>query len=375
MTTVIHHTTIITGDREPSILFNAAIAVENDLIAAVGPNDEIMAHFSNADVVDGRNKLVMPGLANCHTHFVRILARGIFEDQNAPNQPPFTRNGRVPFPPLSAEQRAAMARLGALEALRSGTTAAMDITNNIEDYAEALVATGLRLVLAEQVSDRAKGVRVGEPGIFEADPELADKGLQRIADLHSKWHGAETGRITVAVAAHAPDMVSPALLQALRDLREKLDTVATIHLNQYWGEVEVIKNSHGLLPTEYLAHHGFLHDRLVAAHCRCMTPAEEKILGASGASVSFNPVVAARSGNTPRVTDLETFGCRISLGTDEFTEDMVQVLHSAVLIERLRLNESERPRPEEVMLWGTVNGYRALNLKGCGSLQGGSKAD
>jgi len=35
MTTVIHHTTIITGDREPSILFNAAIAVENDLIAAV----------------------------------------------------------------------------------------------------------------------------------------------------------------------------------------------------------------------------------------------------------------------------------------------------------------------------------------------------
>src|SRR5499426_667247 len=313
MTTVIHHTTIVNGERDPSVHFNAAVAIENDLIAAVGPNDEIMAHFSNADVVDGRNKLVMPGLANCHTHFVRILARGIFEDQNAPNRPPFTRKGRVPFPPLSPEQRAAMARLAVLEALRSGTTAAMDITNNIADYAEAIVATGLRLVLAEQVSDRAKGVRVGEPSVFEADPELADKGLQRIADLHSKWHGAENGRITVAVAAHAPDMVSPALLQALRDLREKLDAVATIHLNQYWGEVEVIKNSHGLLPTEYLARHGFLHERLVAAHCRCMTPAEEKILGASGASVSFNPVVAARSGNSPRNTDLETFGCRIPL--------------------------------------------------------------
>jgi cytosine/adenosine deaminase-related metal-dependent hydrolase len=251
----------------------------------------------------------------------------------------------------------------------------MDITNNIEDYAEAIVATGLRLVLAEQVSDRAKGVRVGEPGVFEADPELADKGLQRIFDLHAKWHGAEEGRITVAVAAHAPDMVSPALLQALRDLREKLDTIATIHLNQYWGEVEVIKNSYGMLPTAYLARHGFLHERLVAAHCRCMTPEEEKILGASGASVSFNPVVAARSGNSPRIADLEAFGCRIALGTDEFTEDMVQVLRSAVLIERLRLNESERPRPEQAMRWGTVNGYRALNLKGCGPLQVGSKAD
>ena len=343
MTTVIHHTTVVTGDRDPSIHFNAAIAIENDLIAAIGPSDEVMARFPNAEGVDGRGKLVMPGFANCHTHFVRILARGIFEDQNAPNRPPFTRKGRIPFPTLNPEQRAAMARLGVLEALRSGTTAAMDITNNIEDYAEAIVATGLRLVLAEQVADRAKGVRVGEPGVFEADPELADKGLQRIADLHAKWHGAENGRVTVAVAAYAPDMVSPALLQALRELREKLDTIATIHLNQYWGEVEVIKNSYGMLPTEYLARHGFLHERLVAAHCRCMTPEEEKILGASGASVSFNPVVAARSGNSPHVTDLETSGCRIALGTDEFTEDMVQVLRSAVLIERLRLKESERP--------------------------------
>jgi 5-methylthioadenosine/S-adenosylhomocysteine deaminase len=374
MTTVIHHTTIVTGDRDPTIFFNAAIAIENDLIAAIGPTDEIMARFPNGEGVDGRGKLVMPGLANCHTHFVRILARGIFEDQNAPNRPPFTRKGRVPFPPLSAEQRAVMARLGVLEALRSGTTAAMDITNNIEDYAAAIVATGLRLVLAEQVSDRAKGVRVGEPGVFEADQQLADKGLRRIADLHAKWHGAENGRVTVAVAAHAPDMVSPALLQALRDLREKLDTIATIHLNQYWGEVEVIKKSHGIFPTEYLARHGFLHERLVAAHCRCMTSEEEKILGSSKASVSFNPVVAARSGNSPRITELQAYGCRIVLGTDEFTEDMVQVLRGAVLIERLRLKESDRPTPEDAMLWGTVNGYRALNLKG-GSLQVGNKAD
>src|SRR4029450_11657219 len=375
MTTVIHHTTIVTGEREPSVHFDAAIAVEDDLIAAIGPTDEVMARFPNAESIDGRGKLVMPGLANCHTHFVRILARGISEDQSAPNQPPSPRKGGVPSPTLSREQRAAMARLAALEALRSGTTAAMDITNNIEDYAEAIVATGLRLVLAEQVSDRAKGVRVGEPGVFEADPELAGRGLQRISDLHAKWHGAKNGRITVAVAAHAPGMVSPALLQALRDLREKLDTVATLHLNQYGGEVEVIKNSYGMLPTEYLARHGFLHERLVAAHCRCMTPEEEKILGASKASVSFNPVVAARSGNAPRITDLEAAGCRIARGTDEFTEDMVQVLGSAVLIERLRLKESERPRPEEAMLWGTVNGYRALDFKSCGYLQVGSKAD
>ena len=86
-------------------------------------------------------------------------------------------------------------------------------------------------------------------------------------------------------------------------------------------------------------------------------------------------MVAARSGNSPRITDLEAFGCRIALGTDEFTEDMMQVLRSAVLIERMRLKEAEQPRPEEAMVWGTVNGYRALNLRACGFLQVGSKAD
>ena len=54
MTTVIHHTTVVTGDRDPSIHFNAAIAIENDLIAAIGPSDDVMARFPNAEGVDGR---------------------------------------------------------------------------------------------------------------------------------------------------------------------------------------------------------------------------------------------------------------------------------------------------------------------------------
>src|SRR5262245_38852445 len=31
MTTVVHHTTIVTGERDPSVHFNAAVAIENDL--------------------------------------------------------------------------------------------------------------------------------------------------------------------------------------------------------------------------------------------------------------------------------------------------------------------------------------------------------
>ena len=48
-------------------------------------------------------------------------------------------------------------------------------------------------------------------------------------------------------------MCSPELLRTLRELQQKLDTIATIHLNQIWGEVAAVQAHRSLLPTEYLA--------------------------------------------------------------------------------------------------------------------------
>lgn len=113
-----------------------------------------------------------------------------------------------------------MAQLGVLEALRCGTTTAMEISPGIEVYAREIVESGLRLILAEQASDRAHG-RLGDTGPFEVDSALGEHGLRSISDLHAKWSGKENGRVTVAVAGWALDMVSPGLLIELRELQEK----------------------------------------------------------------------------------------------------------------------------------------------------------
>ena len=104
-------------------------------------------------------------------------------------------------------------------------------------------------------------------------------------------------------------MCSPALLQDLRTLQERLDVPATVHLNQIWGEVAAVQSQRGMLPTEYLARCDFPLERLIAAHCRCMTPDEERLLGAAGATVAFNAAIAARRGLSPRIADLEAYGC------------------------------------------------------------------
>jgi len=372
---VIRDTTILSVDPDDTVLYDAALAIEGDRIAAIGPSEVVAARFLDADVVDGRGKAVMPGLANVHTHFTLIIAKGIYEDLSPPNRPPFTGGlAPLPTPELTPEERRIMCRLAALEALRSGTTAVLEDGTGIESYAEEIAGTGLRLLLCERAWDRVDG-SIGDPSGFEADPRVGERGMRRIEALHAKWHGAYDGRITVGVAAWAPDMCSPGLLKELRALQDRLGCIATVHLNQLWGEVEAVKTVRGRLPTEYLDQVGFLNERLIAAHCRCMRPEEERLLGRAGASVAFNAAIAARRGLSPRIADLEAAGCTIALGTDNMSEDMVEVIRTGLFMERVRRVDGRRPTPEEALRWATVNGYRAMGMADGGTLEPGRKAD
>ncbi|GIX48470.1 MAG: N-ethylammeline chlorohydrolase [Candidatus Tectimicrobiota bacterium] len=375
MQTVIHSTTIVTADATGTVWDDAAIAIDGARIAALGPDAEVLARFPNAVRVDGRGKAVLPGFANTHTHLELTLARGLYEDLSPGHAPPFEgRPPRPPLPALSEAERQVLCQLGLLEALRSGTTLLLEDAVGIAGYVEVLRDSGLRFLLCERAWDRA-GATYGQPGPFVADPALAADGLRRIETLYRDWHGEGDGRLQVGLAAWAPDMCSPELLRQLRALQEKLGVVASVHLNQLWGEVAAVQEQRGCLPTQYLARCGFLSERLVAAHCRCMTPEEEAILGASRATVAFNAAIAARRGLQPRIAELERYGCTIALGTDNMAEDMVEVMRTALFMERVRRRDGRHPTPEEVLVWATRHGYRALGIDDAGWLAPGNRAD
>jgi 5-methylthioadenosine/S-adenosylhomocysteine deaminase len=375
MQTLIHDTTIVTADAQCTVHYDAAIAISEDRIGALGPSAELLARYPTAERINGRGKAVMPGFANVHTHFGLTLARGIYEDLSPSHTPPFEGGlAPLPLPPLSHEERQVMCQLGMLEAIRSGTTLVLEDAVGILHYAEAIEASGLRALLCERAWDRTQA-GIGQPGPFNADAGLAEQGLRRIEELHTRWHGRGYGRIQIGLAAWAPDMCSPALLRDLRTLQERLDVLATVHLNQIWGEVAAVQSQRGMLPTEYLARCDFLSDRLIAAHCRCMTPDEERLLGASGATVAFNAAMAARRGLSPRIADLEAYGCSIALGTDNMAEDMVEVMRTALFMERIRRQDGRNPTPEQALLWATRHGYEALGVPDTGWLAPGNKAD
>ena len=103
----------------------------------------------------------------------------------------------------------------------------------------------------------------------------------------------------------------------------------------------------------------------MAAHCRCMTPGEEEILGAARATVSFNSAIAARRGLSPRVAELARAGCLIAMGSDNMAEDMVEVVRTGLFMERVRRQDGVEPTPEAALAWATRNGYRALGVPDC----------
>lgn len=375
MTLLIHGTTIVTGDDTDRVLHDAAIAIEGGRIAAIGETAALRGRYPQAELLDGRDRAVLPGFANLHTHLHMTLARGVFEDLSPPHQPPFCGGlSPIPLPPLSVEETTVMCQLGALEAIRSGTTAVLEDGAGLEGSAAAMAATGLRMLLTERCWDRA-GANIGDPSPFEQSEALAERGLERVARLHAAWNGKAGGRIRVGVSAWAPDMCSPGLLRRLGELRETLDTICTIHLNQIWGEVAAVQAQRGRLPTEYLDDVGFLHSRLVAAHCRCMTHQEERLLGKARASVSFNSAIAARRGLSPRVSVLQAEGCTIGMGTDNMAEDMVEVTRTGLFMERVRREDGRSPTPEEALRWATRNGYAAMGMPDGGWLTPGNTAD
>lgn len=371
MPTIIANTTIVTCNSQRDILYDAALAMDEGRIVAIGPTPEIEVAYPSADRVDGRARAVFPGLINCHTHLLATADRGILEDFGFPTTLRFPTTGRGL---LNDDERNVFALLAAIEAIRSGTTTMLEISDRIPQYAQSLVDTGLRLFLAENIND-ADDERLSE-GRFHFSPAKLEAGLRRSEELITAWHGREDGRVRCFVSPHAPELCSPDLLRSASELAERHGLRSTIHLSQSHKEVEAVMRTRGVRPTQYLFANDYLSDRLLVAHCRYVDDSEIALLGQHGVAVSNNPAIAARRGAAAPAFELAAAGCPVGMGSDNMAEDMVEVTRAALFHERVRRNDEMWPQPEDVIEWATIGGARALGIADeTGSLEVGKKAD
>ena len=371
MTVLIANTTIVTGVAERTIMYDAALIVDAGRIVELGPTAQVMANYPDAHVVDGRGRAVFPGMVNCHTHLLATADRGILEDFGFPTTLRFPTTGRGM---LSVEERNVFSQLAALEAIRSGTTCLLEISNDIGEYAASLESTGLRMVLAENIND-IDDTGAGD-AVYRFSEAKREAALGRAAELIEAWQGKADGRITAFVAPHAPETCSPELLRMSREMAERYDVGYTIHLSQSYKEIEAVMRTRGVRPTQYLFANDFLGDRLLVAHCRYVDASEVALLGQARASVSHNAAIGARRGAAAPVRELLAAGCTVGMGSDNMAEDMVEVMRAGLFHERVRRNDEMYPQPEDVLEWATSGGASALGMADqLGSLEVGKKAD
>ncbi|SME92636.1 5-methylthioadenosine/S-adenosylhomocysteine deaminase [Tistlia consotensis] len=359
------------GDDGLAELRRGWIAVEGDRIVALLDGPPEGSAFAGFERIDASRRAVSPGLVNAHTHTILLVLRGTVEDIEGN----LVYQYMVPASYLlEPQERAAIARLGCLEAIRSGTTTLVDPLRHVADYAPAMIDSGLRLYLCESAAD-ALTREVGRSG-YRFDREWGETFLARSRALIERFHGAADDRVRVMVAAHAPDNCSPWMLAELNRLARDKGLRRTIHLSQIVSEVEQVRTLHGKTSTEYLRDNDWLADDLLAVHWTFCTEADVEILAHHGVHFAHCPASMSAKGphRLPIKAILES-GVNITLGTDNMTEDLFHAMKLALVVHRGAYGRSVTPGPRQVLDYATANAAKALGRDDLGRIAVGMKAD
>src|SRR5581483_6448725 len=144
---------VVTVDKERRIIRDGAVATAGQKIAAVGKTSEIAPQYPNAEVVDARGKLVMPGCFDTHIHNAQQLGRGLADEAISGPERLFKRLWVVESH-MDAGDALCAARLAQLEMIRAGTTAFADPGSYFAaETAQAVKESGMRGMIARTVFD------------------------------------------------------------------------------------------------------------------------------------------------------------------------------------------------------------------------------
>ncbi len=361
---------VLTLDEQGHVLRDGALAVRDGRIVDIGPAAVLEARWSATTRLDGKGRLVMPGLVNVHNHTPLMITRGMIEDIGfAPMYTPGIPQGHW----LDADDAYALSSLGMYELLRAGCTTVVDYYRYPSSCARAAAELGVRAVIAGRVHDADPAALA--VGRYEHRTEIGQASLRENAELIERWNGHDGGRIRCDWAPHAPDTCSDDLLREVGRLAEAHGGNLHTHLAQLPIEVEAVQARSGMTPARLLDKLGLLNERLIAAHCIHMERADIELCGKAGITVAHAPIGNAKGGRIAPIVELRDAGARIALCTDTFSGDLIEAMRWSIAMQRID-RQGNVLDARTVLDWGTREGAAALGMgKEIGSLEIGKHAD
>jgi cytosine/adenosine deaminase-related metal-dependent hydrolase len=395
MSILIKGARILSMDRaRDSKPFIADILIEADRISRVGERLEAR----DASVIDGRNRLVIPGLVNAHAHSSQNLTRGRF-----PSMPlevfmlycvPLDR--AFSLPPRLVYLRSLL--LG-IEALKSGVTCLLDDVAELptQDLAqleavfEAYDDLGIRANISGHVINKPYlDTLPYTDEIFpdelrrefhSVDPPTTESYLEFSEEAVRRFHG-RAGRLRYVVAPSGPQRCTEDLLVAASEFSKRHDAPYHIHVLETKVQLVTAREFYGGSFVEYLHGLGALHERVTMAHTIWVTDDDIELMAESGCSIAHNPICNLRMGSgVAPLRKLLDANVNVALGTDQLNGNdrgpIFDVMHVAGLVHNLTSWEYPGwPSADEIFWAATSGGARSVGLADeIGSIEAGKCAD
>ncbi|MFB6643009.1 amidohydrolase [Streptomyces chartreusis] len=358
--------TVLVHDDQERIGFeeDAAIVVRDGVVESVTSADAVRGRDA-VERIDAAGQVALPGLVNCHTHAPMVTLRGVAED--LPIEEWFND---VVWPiesNLTEKDVELGARLACAEMIRAGVTCFADHYFSMDAVAAVVEECGIRAHLGE--------------AFFSSQ---GAQGREKSLEFALRHRGGAGGRITTALAPHAPYTVDDADLAATAALARDHDLPVHLHAAENRDQAEAGLARHGVTPIEVLRRTGILDTDVLIAHGTGILDSDLPLLEAADGSTA---VATAPRGylkfawpTTTPVRALHDIGIPVGLATDgAASNNSLDVWESMALTALVQKSTTGDPRwltARQALHHATLQSARAVGLGDrLGTLAPGRRAD
>lgn len=368
MNILIKNIDLVTCDQSNTVIKNTNVAIKDNYIYYIGTDEEKLAEFRADKVIDGKNKLALPGLINTHTHSGMTILRNYANDLPLEE---WLFNNIIPTEAKFCEEDIYWgAMLAMAEMIKTGTTTFTDMYYFMDTVAKAVEQTGMRANLSRNAFK-----------FIGSNDEMVRNQIPVCVDYYKNWHNKANGRIKVYVEIHSVYLCDEVGLTESAKLAKELGTGIHIHLLETLKEREDGIKRYGSNPAEVCLKTGVFDVPVIAAHCVHLSESDFDILRSKGVSVAHNPTSNLKLGSgIANVPLMMKKGINVALGTDGTASnnnlDMFEEMHIAALIHKGAQMQPTLVTAEEVLKMATVNGAKAIGFENeVGQIREGLKAD
>jgi 5-methylthioadenosine/S-adenosylhomocysteine deaminase len=353
-TKIIENGIVATGDSQNRI-GPYAVLIRNDRIVEVAPRPEPLKNqFPNAEVIDAKGKVLLPGFIDAHYHGESFLLRHIV------GTTPMVRWERdrrfmAAYAFLnrdaSREDLESLYRIAYFNALKAGITCIADFGLDNLDFSPTV---GFEAMKRAELK--------GFIGLHNGDQIEKSRQLQ-----------STSIRFAVTISGEE-ELTTYSLQTALRSANE-LKIPLMLHLGETRRAQETLKKNFRRTTFQLLNEYHIFDLKVQLSHLSVLEGDDAEILAAARIPIIMSPQSALlKEVDIPPMSDLLARGVPIALGTDWGGLDPFINIRSLVSI--VRNQNRSIPGAFELLAMCTKNGAQALGMHDeLGTIEPGKKAD